>query len=432
MLWRTDIYVFAQALLRPKTHICYNSRMSKKRTFHIAIITANYVKAVKDLTSGFLRYKAEAKPLWNIKLFPPTETQTAKDWRRNIIAWRPDGIVVAQKKAISYLSGHSSEISRKCKIVFFASGDPKLDRQMPPRTVIVGADDAAIVESAFNLMKKRGLESFAFVHSAEASEILRSRFRAAALRHMANESGFPCTECGACRDDNWTSRLTSLANELSALPMPCGVMAYNDRCAREVIDACNQAGLSIPSQIQVVGVDDQQEICENVRPRLTSIEPDFEGVGYLLAQRMDELLTTGKAKKTSICGVRRIVERETTRDLSGAARLVTAAEKYINANACQGLPPSPKGLVPSALAAALKVSRRYLEIRFKEVKGEGIAEAIRRRKLEEVCRMLKETDLPVGEIATRCGFPVPTHLNALFRRTFGTTLRAYRTSSPNP
>jgi LacI family transcriptional regulator len=206
-------------------------------------------------------------------------------------------------------------------------------------------------------------------------------------------------------------------------------MAYNDRCAREVIDACNLAGLSIPSQIQVVGVDDQQEICENVRPRLTSIEPDFEGVGYLLAQRMDELLTTGKAKKISICGVKRIVERETTRDLSGAARLVTAAEKLINENACQGLPPSPKGLLPSALAAALKVSRRYLEIRFKEVKGEGVAEAIRRRKLEEVCRLLRETDLPIGEIASRCGFPVQTHLNAIFRRTYGTTLRAYRQSN---
>ena len=124
-----------------------------------------------------------------------------------------------------------------------------------------------------------------------------------------------------------------------------------------------------------------------------------------------------------------VVERETTRDLSGAARLVTAAEKYINANACQGLPPSPKGLVPSALATALKVSRRYLEIRFKEVKGEGIAEAIRRRKLEEVCRLLRETDLPIGEIASRCGFPVQTHLNAIFRRTFGCTLRTYRQSN---
>ena len=403
--------------------------MNKKGTFHIAIITGNYVKAVKDMISGLLRYKAEAKPSWSIKFFAPTETQTARDWRQNVIAWRPDGIVVSGKKAASYLVEQSSEISRKCKIVDFTSDNPKLDGQMPPRTVFVGVDDAAIVADAFNLMKKRGLESFAFVHTTEAADILRSRRRAAALCRMANEAGFPCTECGACRDDNWTSRLTSLADELSALPTPCGVMAYNDRCAREVIDACNLSGLSIPSQIQVVGVDDQQEICENVRPRLTSIEPDFEGIGYLLAERMDELLTTGKAKKSSICGVRRIVERETTRDLSGAARLVTAAEKLINANACQGLPPSPKGLVPSALAAALKVSRRYLEIRFKEVKGEGIAEAIRRRKLEEVCRLLRETDLPIGEIASRCGFPVQTHLNAIFRRTFGCTLRTYRQSN---
>ena len=406
--------------------------MNKKGTFHIAIIIGNYVKAVKDLTSGFLRYKAETKPRWNIKFFTPTETQTARDWQQNIIEWRPDGIVVAGNKATSYLAGHPSAISRKCKIVCMASDDLKLDGEMPPRSVFVDVDDADIVEAAFNLMKKRGLESFAFVHTTEASEVLRSRRRAATLRRMADKAGFSFTECGACRDDNWTSRLTSLADELAVLPTPCGVMAYNDRCAREVIDACNLAGLSIPSQIQVVGVDDQQEICENVRPRLTSIEPDFEGIGYLLAQRMDELLTTGKAKKSSICGVKRIVERETTRDLSGAARLVTAAEKLINANACQGLPPSPKGLVPSALAAALKVSRRYLEIRFKEVKGEGIAEAIRRRKLEEVCRMLKETDLPIGEIAARCGFPVQTHLNAIFRRTFGTTLRDYRSSSHNP
>ena len=81
------------------------------------------------------------------------------------------------------------------------------------------------------------------------------------------------------------------------------------------------------------------------------------------------------------------------------------------------------------LAVALKVSRRYLEIRFKEVKGEGIAEAIRRRKLEEVCRLLRETDLPISEIASRCGFPVQTHLNAIFRRAYGTTLRAYRNSA---
>ena len=107
------------------------------------------------------------------------------------------------------------------------------------------------------------------------------------------------------------------------------------------------------------------------------------------------------------------------------------AEKIIHSYACQGLPPSPKGLTMQSLADALHVSRSLLKIRFRKVKEEGVATAIRRRKLEEVCRMLRETDLPIGEISTRCGFPVPTHLNALFRRTFGTTLRAYRNTNRN-
>ena len=168
----------------------------KKRAFQIAIITGNYIKSIKDLTSGFLRYKAETKPLWDIKFFASHKMPTVENWRRNVLEGRPDGIVVAGKKATSHLTRRSSAISRNCKIVCMPYGDPKLDGQMPPRTVFVGIDDTDIVEAAFNLMRKRGLENFAFVHSAEAIEVLRSRRRAAALHRMASESGFKCTECG--------------------------------------------------------------------------------------------------------------------------------------------------------------------------------------------------------------------------------------------
>ena len=139
--------------------------MTKKGTFHIAIITGNYIKSIKDLTSGFLRYKAEVKPSWNIKFFTSHETKTAEDWRRNVFEWRPDGIVVSGLKATSYLAEQSSTFSRKCKIAAFASTDPKINEHMPPRSVFVGVDDEAVVADAFNLMKKRGLESFAFVHT---------------------------------------------------------------------------------------------------------------------------------------------------------------------------------------------------------------------------------------------------------------------------
>ncbi len=153
------------------------------------------------------------------------------------------------------------------------------------------------------------------------------------------------------------------------------------------------------------------------------------GTFRIAAQRLEELITTGRTQNHMMCGVQHIAERDTTRDLSGAARLVTAAEKLIHSHACQGLPPSPRGLTGQGLADALDVSRSLLEMRFAKVREEGVAAAIRQRKLEEVCRMLKETDLPIGEIAERCGFPAQTHLNALFRRTFGMTLRDYRASA---
>ena len=70
-------------------------------------------------------------------------------------------------------------------------------------------------------------------------------------------------------------------------------MAYNDSRAQTVIDACRMAHLKIPGQIQVIGVDNEVEICENTFPTLTSILPDFEGSGYLAAQLLDRMLAKG-------------------------------------------------------------------------------------------------------------------------------------------
>ena len=100
-----------------------------------------------------------------------------------------------------------------------------------------------------------------------------SRNRGEAFRAYLAAKGYPCAICArkAVRGD-WTARLKRLADELAALPHPCGVLAYNDERAREVIDACNLAGLNIPGQIQLVGVDNETAICENVRPRLTSVD----------------------------------------------------------------------------------------------------------------------------------------------------------------
>ena len=78
------------------------------------------------------------------------------------------------------------------------------------------------------------------------------------------------------------------------------------------------------------------------------------------------------------------------------------------------------------MATRLEVSRRLLELRFKEVLGIGVADELRRVRLENVCRLLRGTKLPIGEIAARSGFASSSHLNAAFRRYYGMTLRDWR------
>ncbi|MBQ3290512.1 MAG: substrate-binding domain-containing protein [Kiritimatiellae bacterium] len=366
---------------------------------------------------------------WDMRFFSDWDLQDRKAWNKLVLGWKPDGIYLNSPHDTCH-----GRFKRIPNVIAFESPDMRINMRFPRQTVFVGIDNRQIAAEAFRLLAKRGLQHFAYVHpSATSEDISHSQVRATTFMRMAEDAGFDCTECQRERHTaaDWASSLVALAAELSALPRPCGVMAYNDRSAHEVIDACNYAKLHIPEQIQIVGVDNQEDICENILPRLTSIEPDFLGVGRLAAQRMEELLATGRTQNHLTCGVLRIAERDTTRDLSGSARLVTAAEKLIRSHACQGLPPSPKGLTVQGLAALLRVSRSLLEMRFSAVRGEGVAAAIRRRKLEEVCRMLTDTNLPIGEIADRCGFPAQTHLNALFRRTFGTTLRAYRNETRN-
>ena len=417
MFWRTASYVLAQAALapRPRFVIDYKLMNDQPRT-KIAVTTGCNVKATRDRCTGILRYMAEHGLKWDIRFFNRAETVA---WRESTRHWKPDGLIA------NALGGFSANVFKALRpvrrIVAFVSNSERWDGFLPRRTVCTSIDNLAIVDAAFNLMWRRGLRHFAYVHVPSTTlDAAHSRRRAARLQSLARDAGASFTLCGDAKPTGkWTDRISSIAESLSALPLPCGIVAYNDACARETIDACSLAGLRIPEHIQVVGVDNDELICENVRPRLSSVEPDFVGAGYIMARRMHELLENGTAAKNTMLGVKRVVERDTTRDLSGVARLVTAAEKHIHTNACGNL-------TPAGLAAALHVSRRLLELRFRSVRKEGVAEAIRKEKLAEVCRQLKETNRPVCEIALNCGFPVQTHLNALFRKTFGMTPRAYR------
>ena len=119
----------------------------------------------------------------------------------------------------------------------------------------------------------------------------------------------------------------ALSRWLLSLPKPCAVFAAFDQLARLVLEACADCGLSVPEQILVLGVDNEEFLCELTVPTLSSIQLDFESSGYMAGELCEAMLGGRDIASGPIrYGIRGIVERESTQDVHGAARSGVAAK----------------------------------------------------------------------------------------------------------
>ena len=118
-------------------------------------------------------------------------------------------------------------------------------------------------------------------------------------------------------------------------------------------------------------------------------------------------------------GVKAVVERASTQDLRGGGRIVTQACEYMRLNAGMRINVDD-------VAKRLRISRRTLEMRFGEILGKGVADVLRAERLARVCRLLKETNRTIADISFDSGFASPTHLKALFKKTYGMTMADWR------
>ena len=408
--------------IAPLHDFCYTVRQmsGKNRLVRIGFVGDLSHKATRDRFSGLLRFIAEKEATWDVKTIDPTSSTDAE--LQQFRNWAPIGIianleyrqVVAKRLAIRRLWRHKAVFVNRLNI-----------SHRPARAMDIRIDDACLSEAAASLLMKRGLVNFAYVDELERyCETKRSKLRGDTFVEYLARNGFACARFSSTiNGTNWSSELYRLADWLKELPKPCGIMAYADICAKRIYDACRIARLRIPDQIRIVGVDNDVNLCENLSPTLTSIEPDFELCGYLAGQLLFDRLTKSSPDKprSRSCGVKSIVERASTQDVKGGGRIVSAACEIIRLHASDKI-----GVAD--VAEKLNVSRRLLEMRFRDVLGTGVSEELRRVRLESVCRQLRSTNLSIGEISAKSGFSSSSHLNALFRKTYGMTMRDWRNS----
>jgi len=284
----------------------------------------------------------------------------------------------------------------------------------------VTGDCDAVGRAAADLLMDSGVfRSFAFVPDLRNAPW--SRLRGHAFVSLLKMHGFRADVYHRSRDNAYD--IAELSAWLKRQLKPCGVfVAFDDR-ALDVVDACNMAGLRIPEDVAIVGVDNDETLCEHTDSPLTSIQPDHVAEGRLAAKLLCEMMKgrTTETVRREMCGVAQIVVRESTPTVSNAGRLVQRAVAYIQENAT-------KGIEVSDVVAHLKCSRRLADLRFRELQGMSILEAIRKVQMDEVCRLLRTTNLSGTAIAALAGFSNAKHFPERFKAMFGCTMGAFRKS----
>jgi len=213
----------------------------------------------------------------------------------------------------------------------------------------------------------------------------------------------------------------ALAAWLVRLPKPAAVFASHDFRALQTVDAALSAGLKIPSQVSILGVDDDELICNAANPSLSSIRLDSAEKGVRAAVELDRLLNGRKATevRTVICPISNVTERESTRTPAPATTLIRRAREIIATEATSGI-------TPDDMAKRLGVSRRLLYLRFREAGEKTIAHLLAKRKLEVFHSLLGRSAQSVNSLAARCGFSNVNSLRNVYRRTYGKTISQSR------
>lgn len=225
----------------------------------------------------------------------------------------------------------------------------------------------------------------------------------------------------------WDVKQTAeLAAWLRRLPRPTAVMTCNDLRALQVVDAAQTAGIRVPEEIAVLGVNNDTTRCELSTPTLSSVAPDAFRSGYLAAELLAQLMRGGKpAALDQRVDPRGVVVRHSTDMLAIADRNVIAALSYIREHAC-------KGLTVGEVLRHAAASRSQLERKFRQLLGRTPQAEIRRVQIAKIRQLLVETDFPLKRIAELSGFDHVEYMCVLYKRLTGEPPGVFRRRHSTP
>lgn len=220
--------------------------------------------------------------------------------------------------------------------------------------------------------------------------------------------------------DLWYYESKPLTEWLKLLPKPIAIMASDDNQAHNIIEICNKNSIRIPEDVAILGVDNDEAVCLMSIPPLSSINQDVEKGGFEAAEMIDRLLANKGVKPYDIVvQPTHITTRNSTDTYATSNKHIQKVLKHIHIN-------TNEKLNVDDIVNLVPMSRRLLEIKFKEVTGESIYNYILNLRIEKFILQLVETDDAIVDIAMNLGFSDYKNISRQFKKMKGCTPLEYR------
>lgn len=318
---------------------------------------------------------------------------------RMVKAWHPDGCLIYCAPPHGIPLGLDG---LHCPCVFLNPSENVRGRSC------VRHDSVATGRLAAQELVRLGLDTFAFMGPNSPFSWSADRLRGFS-ETLAAQGRTPAIYPGR-----------SLRSWLKHLPRPCGLFAANDALAEKAVATATSAGLSVPADLTILGVDDDTRVCENAEVSLSSIRPDFATCARLAVSALEDQMSNPSAPLHAfVYGDEGAVHRASTRLLRGHTPSLLDALEFIRRLALSGI-------TPSDVLARMKGSRRSAETSFRAAVGHSILDEIHSVRLAEVKRLLANSSLPIARITAQVGYTSQNFLARLFKRTFGLSMSEYR------
>lgn len=334
--------------------------------------------------------------------------------------WRGDGII--------------SKVARDRELADFVAGADlpvvNVGRDIGhdlPRILI---DEKALARMAVEHFLSRRYENFAWcgLHPGPQKRAAPGpddpRLRPYRFIRALRKAGFSCEvldweEARGKRPDAWPAERTWLAERLKALPKPLAVFCWDDVKAADVIQACRSAGLLTPEEIAVLGVNNDELICEALPVPLSSIDTDMEGRAYLAAQLLDRAMRGEQISQQTFVPPKGLVTRKSTDILATRNVGVARALRFIWENVHEPLR-------VAQVAKVAGITPRGLHKAFVAQLGRTPIEEIHRVRLLRAQKLLRESRDKIGAIAEKAGYDSAKNMLRAFQQQTGMTPRQYR------